>query len=218
MAEMRTEEEQIEAIKDWWKKNGTALLVGVAAALAIVFGWQAWQSQQAETRSQAAAQFANLLSALNEPEAEQRQETVTYLARELREEFDGSAYAIYGSLILAQQQLVEQDDAAAAVDSLKWALEHVEAGGPVAPVVRHRLAQAQFAAGEPDAALATLRETDVAPAYAALFAELEGDILLAQGDRDGAREAYRNAREAMGDRVSGLLELKMADLAIGEDA
>ena len=30
MAEMRTEEEQIEAIKQWWKKNGSSLLIGIA--------------------------------------------------------------------------------------------------------------------------------------------------------------------------------------------
>lgn len=217
MAEMRTEEEQVEAIKNWWKKNGTSLLVGVGAALAIVFGWQAWQDSQAEARSQAAAQFANLLGALNQEEMEQRQETISYVANQLRENYGDSAYAVYGTLILAQQQLLEQDDAAAAVDSLRWALENVEQGGPVAPIVRHRLAQAQFAAGERDAALATLREGDVPQAYSALFAELEGDILLAGGQRDEAREAYRRAREAMGNQVSGLLELKMADLAIGED-
>lgn len=218
MAEMRTEEEQVEAIKNWWKSNGTALLIGIGAALAIVFGWQAWQSQQAADRSEAANQFASLLNALNEAEAEQRQETVTYLANQLQENHGGSAYAVYGTLILAQQQLLEKDDPAAAVSSLQWALQNVEQGGPVAPVVRHRLAQAQFAAGETDAALATLREGEVPQAYRALFAELEGDILLAQGERDAARDAYRNAREAMGNQVNGLLELKMADLAIEEDA
>ncbi|MDX1635055.1 MAG: tetratricopeptide repeat protein [Marinobacter sp.] len=218
MAEMRTEEEQVEAIKNWWKKNGSALLIGVGAALAIVFGWQAWQDSQAEARSQAAAQFARLLGALNQDNAEQRQETVAYVAGQLRENYADSAYAVYGTLVLAQQQLLEQDDAAAAVSSLQWALENVEQGGPVGPIVRHRLAQAQFAAGNADAALATLREGSVPPAYSALFAELEGDILVAQERRDEARQAYRRAREAMGNQVNGLLELKMADLAIGEDA
>lgn len=217
MAEMRTEEEQVEAIKNWWKRNGTSLLIGVGAALAIVFGWQAWQDSQAEARSQAAAQFANMLGALNQEDVEQRQETVAYVAGQLREEFPDSAYAVYGTLVLAQQQLLDQDDPAAAVSSLQWALDNVEQGGPVAPIVRHRLAQAQFAAGETDAALGTLRQGDVPPAYSALFAELEGDILLARDQREEAGEAYRRAREAMGNQVNGLLELKMADLAIGED-
>ena len=50
MAEMRTEEEQIEAIKQWWKKNGSSLLIGVGLALAIVFGWQAWQNHHPISR------------------------------------------------------------------------------------------------------------------------------------------------------------------------
>ena len=61
MAELRTEEEQVQAIKDWWKKNGSSLLIGIGAALAIVFGWQAWQNHQAQQRTEAANQFANLL-------------------------------------------------------------------------------------------------------------------------------------------------------------
>ncbi len=44
MSEMRTEEEQVEALKDWWKENGRSLLLGVALALAIVFGWKGWET------------------------------------------------------------------------------------------------------------------------------------------------------------------------------
>ncbi|WP_166261511.1 YfgM family protein [Marinobacter salicampi] len=218
MAEMRTEEEQVEAIKNWWKSNGISILVGIGAALAIVFGWQSWQEQKAAERSQAASQFAGLLNALSSSDLDTRLETVRYLAGELQEDFEDSAYAVYGTLILAQQQLLEQDDAAAAVESLKWALDRVEQGGPVEPIVRHRLAQAQFAAGNNDEALATLRNGTDAEAFAPLFAELEGDILLASGDEDSAKEAYKTAREALGEQRNGLLELKMADLSIGEEA
>ncbi len=41
MAELRTEEEQIEAIKRWWKENGVSLLIGAAIAAAGVFAWKA---------------------------------------------------------------------------------------------------------------------------------------------------------------------------------
>jgi len=46
MAELRTDEEQVEAIKQWWKNNGSSLLIGIGAALAIAFGWQAWQTSR----------------------------------------------------------------------------------------------------------------------------------------------------------------------------
>ncbi|WP_404363109.1 YfgM family protein [Marinobacter sp.] len=218
MAEMRTEEEQVEAIKNWWKKNGASLVIGIVVALAIVFGWQSWQSHQAQERSEAAAQFAGLLNALDDQDSEERNGTINYVAGQLQENHEDSAYAVYGTLILAQQQMLGKEDPTAAVESLRWALERVEKGGPVEPVVRHRLAQAQFAAGDRDEALATIRDASGAETFVALFAELEGDILLADGDKEGARNAYRAARSALGEERNGLLELKMADLAIGEEA
>ena len=87
MAELRTEEEQIQAIKDWWKKNGSSLLIGIGAALAIVFGWQAWQNHQAQQRTEAANQFANLLNAFSDQADETSGETVAFVAQTLREDF-----------------------------------------------------------------------------------------------------------------------------------
>ena len=122
MAELRTEEEQVQAIKDWWKNNGSSLLIGIGAALAIVFGWQAWQNHQAQQRAEAANQFANLLNAFSSADDESA-DTVGFVAETLRDEHGDSAYAIYGNLVLARQQMVEGEDPAAAVESLNWALE-----------------------------------------------------------------------------------------------
>lgn len=218
MAELRTEEEQIQAIKNWWKKNGSSLLIGIGAALAIVFGWQAWQKQQAQHRSAAAAEFANLFKAYSDQADENRAETVSYVANQLREEFEDSAYAIYGNLILAQVQLVEQNDAEAAVASLQWAHERAADNPALELVVRSRLARAQLAKGELDEALETVRGAGNPGSFKALLAELEGDILLAQGDREAAGEAYLKAREQSRTGRNGLLELKLADLGIGEGA
>lgn len=219
MAEMRSEEEQVQAIKDWWKKNGSSLLIGIAAALAIVFGWQAWQDNQAQQRTEAANQFGNLLNTFTGEDTEDKGETINYLATQLREDFGDSAYAIYGSLIVARYQLMDQEDAAAAADSLKWALKKTEEGHPLRLIVLNRLARVQFTAENYDEALATLDQAGETGSFTALFQELRGDILLASGDTDGAREAYVQARDAteMGQRV-GLLELKLADLGVGEGA
>ncbi|WP_166263708.1 YfgM family protein [Marinobacter caseinilyticus] len=218
MAELRTEEEQIEAIKNWWKNNGSSLLIGIGAALAIVFGWQTWQTKQAEERSVAASQFASLLNALSENSDEKRIETVTYITGDLQENYEDSAYAVYGSLILAQQQLLDQSKLDAAEESLQWAHARVEKGAPLELVIRSRLAQTQLTAGRHEDALKTLREAGDSGAFAALYAELEGDILLASGDKLAAKEAYRTAREATLGGRNGVLELKLSDLAVGEDA
>lgn len=218
MAELRTEEEQIQAIKDWWKKNGSSLLIGIGAALAIVFGWQAWQNHQAQQRAEAANQFANLLNAFADETDENASETVAFVAETLRNDYGKSAYAIYGNLVLARQQMMVDGNAEAAIDSLSWALDKAADYPALSLVVRNRLARAQFAAERYDDALATLDGATNADAFAGVFSELRGDILLAQGDTDGAREAYIAAREQNQQGRSGILELKLSDLGVGEGA
>ncbi len=217
MAELRTDEEQVEAIKNWWKKNGSSLLIGIVAALAIVFGWQAWQDNQADNRSFASTQFSNLVNSLSESDDEKRIETIGYLAKELQEDFENSAYAIYATLILAQQQLMDQSDPEAAVASLEWAHARAEQGNALELIIRSRLAQTQLAAGKHDDALETLNGAGETGEFAEIYLELEGDILLAKGDRAAAEEAYRSAREASTTGQNGILQLKLADLAVGED-
>ncbi|MFL1465903.1 YfgM family protein [Marinobacter sp. DUT-3] len=218
MAEMRTEEEQVQAIKDWWKKNGSSLLIGIGAALAIVFGWQTWQNHQMQQRTEAANQFANLLNAYSDQSDEQSDETVAFVANNLQEEFSDSAYAIYGMLILARQQLMDEGDVAAAIESLEWAKGQVEEDSALSFVIRNRLARAQFSAEQYDEALSTLDGAGDNETFAAIFSELRGDILLAQGDREGAREAYLAAREQSRQGRSGILELKLSDLGVQEGA
>lgn len=217
MAELRTEEEQVQAIKDWWKKNGSSLLIGIGAALAIVFGWQAWQNHEAQQRTEAANQFANLLNAFSDQADETSGETVAFVAQTLRDDYTDSAYAVYGNLLLARQQLMD-GESEAAVESLEWALEKSGDQQALTLVVRSRLARAQFDAGQYDAALATIDEAADADSFNAIFSELRGDILLAQGDREGARDAYLAAREQSQQGRSGILELKLSDLGVGEDA
>ncbi|WP_372970773.1 YfgM family protein [Marinobacter sp.] len=218
MAEIRTEEETVQAIKDWWKKNGSSLLIGIAAALAIVFGWQAWQNHQMQQRTEAASQFADLINAYSDESDENRAETVAYVAETLREEYGDSAFAIYGMLMLARQQIMDQGDAEAAIDSLSWAQEKAGESGALALVIRNRLARAHLAAEQYDEALSTIEGVDDSGSFGAIFTELKGDILLAQGDREAARDAYLAAREQNQQGRSGILELKLSDLGVGEGA
>lgn len=219
MAEMRTEEEQIEAIKQWWKKNGSSLLIGVGLALAIVFGWQAWQNHQANQQAEAAADFAQLMQQAQQGGAsEEDRESVAYLAEQMREKHGDTAYAVYAMLILANQQMMTDNDPAAAADTLQWALEQIGSGEALSLVVRTRLARAQYGAGQYEEALATVRGGDNTGAFEAILAELEGDILIANGDTDGAREAYVRARDAGQQGGVGLLQRKLESLGVGSEA
>lgn len=220
MAELGTEEEQIQAIKDWWKRNGSSLLIGIGAALAIVFGWQAWQNYQEQQRTEAANQFATLLNASGNDADETAGETVAFVADTLRADYADSAYAVYGNLILARQQLAKADSEAA-IGTLEWALEKTGEHEALALVVRNRLAQAQFSAGLHEDALATIDGADNVGTFAPIFSELRGDILLAQGKEKDARQAYLTARKQNRQDEQGrnrILEMKLSDLGVGEEA
>lgn len=216
---MQSEDEQIATIKNWWKRNGTSLLLGIGLALAVVFGWQAWQQHQADQMSAAGSQYQQLVAAATKQQSSDKdEETIRYVAETLQNDYEDTPYAVYGTLILAGHQVTEQGKPEKAVDSLNWALSRTESG-PLNLLVRQRLAQAQFAAEQPDAALATLNDAGETGAFTALYAELEGDILRAQGDTEGARGAYERASEAASEQTaSPMLQLKMADLAMPEDA
>ena len=42
-----TEEERVEALRDWWKTNGRTLLIGIGLAIGSYVGFQSWQNIQA---------------------------------------------------------------------------------------------------------------------------------------------------------------------------
>ena len=62
MAELRSEEEQLEVVKRWWKENGTSLIAGAVLAAAGVFGWNAWQNYQEGKSEAASARYQQLIN------------------------------------------------------------------------------------------------------------------------------------------------------------
>ena len=63
MEEYQTDEQQIAALKNWWQQYGRSLLTGVVLALALVFGWRAWQSHQSTESETAALQYQSIVAA-----------------------------------------------------------------------------------------------------------------------------------------------------------
>ena len=84
-----TEEEQVEKIKDMWRRHGMPLLTGVAIALAGVFGWQAWNNYQDTQARNASTLYQSMLESVlaSDSEASRAQEVARQrLARVLGEE------------------------------------------------------------------------------------------------------------------------------------
>lgn len=213
MSELKTEEEQIEAFKTWWKKNGTSLVLAVAVGVGGYFGWQAWQTSQANHIAEASSLYQNLTEAASDLSKEENQKTVRYVAQQLNDEYDDTGYALFGQLFVARVD-AESGNYDAAISSLKNVLTQSD-DTSLKAIANVRVARLQAEQEKYDDALQTLGKV-VSSEFSGQVNELRGDILLAQGKRDEARSAYEAAATAMGpDAKHPLLEIKLKDLVKG---
>jgi predicted negative regulator of RcsB-dependent stress response len=200
------DEAQIEELKRWWKENWKALAAGLAIGLAGIVGWEGYQSFNQGRAEQASQMFEELKTAL----AAGQSEDAARLAGTLQREFSATPYATGAGLGLAAQA-VEQGDLARAAEQLRWVHQHGYDDG-MRQLAGLRLARVLWQQEQPDEALKLL-DTD-AKAYAALYAELRGDILLSQGQPEAARAAYEQALQRLApDADPQLLQRKLNDLA-----
>jgi len=215
--EHRTEEEQVAALKQWWKDNGNSLIIGVGLALAVVFGWKMYQQDVENTKNEASMLYQQLLEvAIGENISEESASTADFIANKLKDEFEGSEYARYSALFLAKSA-VSKNDLDAAEAELRWVL-NTNAESSLSKLVKGRLARVLDAQGKKEDALALLDDKN-AGEYAAMYLEIIGDIHNRAGDIESAKSAYTEAYKAM--KESGaqrpMLTLKMADLGISEE-
>ncbi|WP_426414648.1 YfgM family protein [Aestuariirhabdus sp. LZHN29] len=217
----RTEEEQIAAIKQWWKNNGTAIMLGLALALAGVFGYQAWEKSQLQNASAASALYQELAALMvNNPQAltEQQQSTLSHLVSTLKQEHGGTGYAAMAALLQARQH-VEQGDLAAARSELLWAMEQkLEAN--LEAIVRLRLARVTYEGTQESArqALGLIDGVD-AGSFVSSYEEVKGDLYVALEQPEAARAAYQKAVDAAREHGQSrpLVQLKLDDLAVAQD-
>ena len=207
------EDEELEAFKQWWKRNGQSIVLGIAIAVLAVAGWEYWENQQAAARVEARQAFNSVMETLDSESAEdERIATMEYSLDNLKNNYPESPYAVFSAMIAARVYL-DQDDAENAIREYEWALERAQEP-PLPTVIRLRLARALFASGDYEAVLDTLGSASDTGEFAPLYRELEGDAQYALGNHEAARQAYQKARDVIDDEGSKrLLELKLSDLA-----
>lgn len=196
MSELRTDEEQVEMLKNWWAENGKSLLISVILVGGAWIGWNFYQDQQRQTGEAAAAMY----NALSEKAAQVQQgqgsdadrtEAVA-LARDLKSNFASSTYASFASLYLARFA-ADAGDLDAAATELQGLLKTAEP--PFSYMANLRLAAVLTEQGKYDDAIALVSKVDD-KAYAAQYHETRGDALLMKGAKADARKAYLEALEA----------------------
>ena len=201
------EQEQIDALKAFWKQYGNLVTWSLILALGAFAAWNGWNWYQRDQATKAGAMYDELERAAQANDAER----VGRVFADLRERFPRTAYAQQAGLVAAKVQ-TERDKPDDARASLAWVAEHA-LEDEVKTVAHLRLAGLNLDAKKFDDAL---KELDLAKAsgFEALVADRRGDVLLAQGKPIEAAAAYKAAWSAMAETVDyrRVVEAKLTSL------
>jgi predicted negative regulator of RcsB-dependent stress response len=216
----KTEEEQVEAIKNWFAKNGTSLVAGIVLALGSVFGYQAWEKSVRDQGEKASGMYENLTAAVSvgpfETLSDESRSTAVFIANQLKAEYPDSTYAHFAAMQLAKLE-VEAGALDSAATELQWVLDQ-KVDDSLAVLVRLRLAQVKLGQGEYEVALALLDQSNI-DGYASAYAELRGDVYYAMDRLDDARQAYQAAVALLKEGTTKpMLSMKLEDLVLPEVA
>ncbi len=217
----KTEEEQVEALKKWFEENGVSLVVGIVLALAAVFGYRAWDNNVRETGEAASAIYENLVSAVvavpGEGLSESMRTTGQTLADQLKNEYGDSTYAQFAGLQMARVA-VEAGDLDKAATELKWVISN-GAQGSIEIIARMRLARVLESMDKLDEAMATIDVKRDLGQHRSSWEEVRGDIYLAMGKNEEARQAYQLALTNVSQEgAKPYLTMKLEDLTYAEAA
>jgi len=180
------EQEKLDDLKAWWQQYGkyisTALSV-IAVAVVATQGWRWYQSHQSE---QASVLYQAVSQAGRNNDVAKAKEPAT----QIEDRFAGTAYAPRAALLYARM-LYDAGDRAGARAQLQWVVEH-SSEEELKTVARFRLAEALLDDKQYDDALRTL-DVKTDDAFAAMYADLRGDVLIAAGKPAEAKAAYQLA-------------------------
>ena len=179
------EQEQLAEIKAWWKMYGNLVVNVLLGVLVAVAAWMGWNRYQGSQSSQASMVYSVLQNAAQAKDSAR----IKAANGELVEKFGSTRYASLGALTTAKAML-DAGDAKTAKLQLAWVAE--QGKDELRDVARLRLAAVLIDEKAYDEALKQL-EGPANAAFAARFADTRGDVLLAQGKKAEAQNAYRDA-------------------------
>lgn len=202
-----TEEQQVEAIKSWFRENGNYVIGGIILGLGAVYGTSLYRDHQREALEQAATEFSTVTATLTSKGLDAKGDVESYIASH-----SGTTQALLAALQLAKVA-ADQGALDVAESQLALVLAGADKNDPLASIARLQLARVELTGKKLDEALTTLNQAPFPAAFSAQASELAGDIQLLRGDRAAAHAAYSQAVEAAGNNAAPTLREKMLDVA-----
>ena len=208
MSVYRTEEEQLENIKNWWKRHSTLITLVFSLILLCFSVYKYWTWHQEKNLAQASNAYEQMMVAF----ANQNPKEVKAYANQLINEYSKTVYADVARMIKAKL-LIDKEH----IDDAKKLLEQVVLNSHVnalKQVARIRVARLLASEKSYDKALNQLSTVEDV-AYMPLINELKGDIFAATGNFQQAILSYKEAISEV--RMHGMgnlfLEMKTNELA-----
>ena len=207
-----TEEEQIAAIKKWWKDNWLSLFGGVLIGIGILVGGKYWLDSKNFHAASASVEYEAMIQSL----ARDQVEEASSRAATLLGQYADTPYAGLAALTMAKIK-TDKDDLATAKSHLRWAMDNVQQN-EIRLEAQIRLARILLAEKKYDEALQQINSINLPP-YKVTVEELKGDIYVAKGNTENARTAYSLALAELDQsesntspRMRNFLQMKLDDL------
>ncbi len=201
----QTEEQQVEAIKGYWEKNGNTIIAGIVLGFAGFIGFNFYQDNKLDQELALSDSYQALLA-----ESEKDAEAFTADGQAFVQANAKSSYASLMALSLAKQAATHKDWAQVQ-QQLTLAIEKAPTDG-IKAIESLRLARVQVQLEQYSEALATLAKP-LPESFTAAVEEIKGDTYVLQGKKELARNAYQVAIAADGLTTSPALQMKLDDLA-----
>ncbi len=205
------EQEQIEALKAWWKDNRNWILSALLVVAVTMGGWRGWQFYQYKQASEAATLYRQFTEQLASGDAKR----INDAAAAVTGKYATTAYAARSALLAAQVN-EQGKDVARAKAQLQWVIENASET-TLQDVARLRLAAVLLDEKNYADALKQL-EAKHSESFDGLYADLRGDVLSAQGKTDEARSSYKLAYEKIDAQsmYRNLIQIKLDALGVAK--
>lgn len=203
------EQEQLDQLKAFWKRYGTAItwvLTLILAAFASYNAYNWWQRDQA---GKAMGLFEQLQSEVEAGELDK----VTSALAVLKDKYPTTVVTAQAAFLTAKLQRDKSQDEAART-TLAWVAEHASEAA-YRDMANLRLAGLQIDAKQYEAAAKSLAAVKL-PDYAGLQADRRGDLAQLQNQRDVAKAEYLKAHAVLNEKLDyrRIVEAKLATLGV----
>jgi len=201
----QSEEQQVEAIKGYWKKNGNAIIAGLVIGFSGFIGFNFYKDNKLAEELAVSDSYQTLVES-----AQKTPDSYIAAGEKFIAENKGSNYSTLTALNLAKKAATHQDWTQVE-KYLTTAIETSQDNG-IKAIATVRLARVQIQLEKVEAALTTLK-APLPKSFKSSIEEIKGDAYLLQGKKDLARSAYQEAIAATVGNANQALKMKLDDLA-----